>query len=288
MIHKYDPKRWGTMKMKKLLPSIISAGMLLFGGVANATYTVIDLGDLGGGFSVAGSINEIGQIFGDTKTSNGESVHFIWDSIHGMQIYTGNIADIKQVNDSGQRLGSALHNGYLTANIDGTWLAMPESFQSSSGAGLNNLGEAVGSASLSAEPHLHIATYWPSINKVTVLGTLGGNQSYANDINDAGVIVGESTTYAGATYGRAFIYDSVNRMQNLNDLVLPGHGFDFFNAAGGINNAGLIAATGRINGTWHAVLMTPSSTSPVPIPPSILLFASGLIGLAGVRRMFKK
>ena len=28
--------------------------------------------------------------------------------------------------------------------------------------------------------------------------------------------------------------------------------------------------------------------SPVPIPPSILLFASGLIGLAGVRRMFKK
>ena len=268
--------------MKKVfITIIIASGLLMIGGVASASiYSITDLGDLGGGYSSAWSINEQGQVFGSTKNASGQYVDFIWDSHQGMKIYTGSIWAVKQVNDSGQTLSTAFHNGYLTANIDGVWLSMPELFQSSAGAGINNLGEAVGAASSSTPPHLPIATYWSNTNAVTVLGTLGGNQSYANDINDVGIIVGESTTYVGAQYARAFVYDSVNGMHNLNDLVLPGHNFDFFYSAGGINNTGLIAATGRINGTWHAVLMTPS---PVPIPPTILLLGSGLLGIIGLR-----
>ena len=274
--------------MKKVLRAIfVTSWLLIFGGVAfAAVYTITDLGDLGGGYSSAWAMDEQGKVFGATRTASGEYVDFIWDSNQGMQIFTESIWEVKQVNDSGQTLGTDSYNGYGTANIDGTWLAMPESFQSSAGAGINNLGEAVGMASSSTPPHQHIATYWSSNNEVTVLGTLGGDQSYAYDINDLGIIVGESTTYAGAPYARAFIYDSINGMQNLNDFVLPGHEFEFFRAAGSINNAGLIAATGRINDTWHAVLMTP--LTPVPVPTTILLLGSGLIGFAGMRKRFKK
>ena len=78
-------------------------------------YTVTGLGDLGGVYSSAWSINEQGEVFGATKTAGGDSVDFIWDSIQGMQIYTGSIWDVKQVNDSGQRLGTAKLNGRNTA-----------------------------------------------------------------------------------------------------------------------------------------------------------------------------
>ena len=73
--------------------------------------------------------------------------------------------------------------------------------------------------------------------KVQDLGTLGGN-SFATDINDSGQVVGwSSTTIAGSTVARAFLYDesATPKMQDLGDL-----GDIYGTRANGINNSGQV------------------------------------------------
>src|SRR5215208_3432920 len=87
-----------------------------------------------------------------------------------------------------------------------------------------------------AEPQTTTAsttTYY----KVQDLGTLGG-VSYATGINDSGKVVGwSSTSIAGSTVSRAFLYDesATPKMQDLGDL---GNNYD--TRANDINNSGKV------------------------------------------------
>jgi len=87
-----------------------------------------------------------------------------------------------------------------------------------------------------AEPQTTTAsttTYY----KVQDLGTLGG-VSYATGINDSGQVVGwSSTSIAGSTVSRAFLYDesATPKMQDLGDL-----GDNYDTRANDINNSGQV------------------------------------------------
>src|SRR5829696_6633525 len=87
-----------------------------------------------------------------------------------------------------------------------------------------------------AEPQTTTAsttTYY----KVQDLGTLGG-VSYATGINDSGKVVGwSSTSIAGSTVSRAFLYDesATPKMQDLGDL-----GDNYDTRANDINNSGKV------------------------------------------------
>ena len=81
---------------------------------------------------------------------------------------------------------------------------------------------------------------------MTDLGTLGGNNSYAWGINDAGQVVGWFDT-AASTYHHAFITGPNGvGMTDLNALIsLPGG--VVLTEARGINNQGQVIAVGMTN-----------------------------------------
>src|SRR5712692_3476186 len=97
--------------------------------------------------------------------------------------------------------------------------------------GLNQAGEAVGSALL-APPVRYHAVFSPNPGSVQDLGTLAGANSVASDINDHGIIVGSSET-ASATR-LAFIWRADLGMKSLGTLGGAS------SAAHGVNNSGQI------------------------------------------------
>lgn len=118
---------------------------------------MLDLGTLGGVFSVAIAINDLEQIVGMAATGAGDSHAFLWQD--GVM----------------QDLGT----------LGGT---------SSTAAGINELGQVVGWSTTGAgDEH---AFLWQD-GVMHDLGTLGGSISLAFGINNLGQIVGESTTGSG-------------------------------------------------------------------------------------------
>jgi probable HAF family extracellular repeat protein len=145
-----------------------------------------------------------------------------------------------------------------------------------------------------------------------------GSGTHAYGINDKGQIVGVYTATSLSSYYRGFVKDG----NNYSSFDLPGNGA----IAYGINNSGQIVGTYQddrnvkhgfiINGDTITTLDYPGGlqtevfgindngdivgygyaggnvfgfvASPTPVPPSVLLFASGLIGLVGLRRCRKK
>jgi probable HAF family extracellular repeat protein/autotransporter-associated beta strand protein len=184
----------------------------------------IDIGTLGGApgdFSYGSSINSSGQIEGDSINAGGLDHAFIWTA--------------GQWNDLGTFGGAA-----------------------SSGIAVNNEGHATGTAEEPAgtdggTPVLHPFLY----NGKTMVdcGTLGGDYGNAGGMNDLDQIVGYSYL-ANNTTQNAFIYGN-GVMTNLNSLIPAGSGWTLTGASG-INDAGLIAATG-VNGSGqtHTFLLTP-------------------------------
>ena len=116
------------------------------------------------------------------------------------------------------------------------------------------------------------------------LGTLGTNHwsTKVEAINNAGLLVGWSTTNSGAQH--AFL-DSASTfiMQDLNSLIPPTSGLTLTDAVG-IDADGRIVAYGTdASGATHEYLLTPVP-QPAPEPTTLALF--GLVAIAfGARRL---
>ncbi len=119
--------------------------------------------------------------------------------------------------------------------------------------GINELGEIAGRALVGPPIYSH-AVYWPEPITVIDLGTLGGDNSVARDINDDRVIVGHSDTASGETV--AFIWHTDFGMQSLGTLGGAN------SKAYAINSTGQIVgesetATGEIHATlWNVSYAT--------------------------------
>ena len=113
------------------------------------------------------------------------------------------------------------------------------------------------------------------------LGTLGGDFSVGNGINEPGRVTGWSTTADG--FGGAFLWDPVAGMLNLNDLIAPGSGW-ILGQGLAINDVGQITGSGTIGGETHAFLLTPGTLAAVPEPGTLALVGTGAIGLGLLRR----
>ncbi|CAN5653847.1 hypothetical protein BH09PLA1_BH09PLA1_35880 [soil metagenome] len=100
------------------------------------------------------------------------------------------------------------------------------------------------------------------------LGTLGGNYSRANGINDDGWVVGLADDVAGIP--RPFLYDGTS-MRDLNEFIDPNLGWTL-SLPRDINNAGqIVVRASHASEPWaHALLLTP-----IPEPA-----AAALLGLA--------
>lgn len=106
------------------------------------------------------------------------------------------------------------------------------------------------------------------------LGTLGGRNSYARDINNRSEVVGDSDRSFFDQARGAYLW----RQGTTIDLgALPevqAAGWDDLTMAMAINNRGQIVGTGRRDGVEHGFLLTP-----VPEPSTYALLLAGLLVL---------
>src|SRR5574341_183224 len=177
-----------------------------------ATYTLIDLGTLGGDESRALGINNLGQVVGYSDlTSDVFPIHaFLWEN--GVMTDLGGLGGDESaaadINDSGQVVGASTtvsgvyqDRAFLWENGVMTDLGTLGGSCSSANA-INDAGQVVGySYTASGDTH---AFLWES-GVMTDLGTLGGNYSTAKAINNTGQVVGTSDTASGEYH--AFVWE---------------------------------------------------------------------------------
>jgi probable HAF family extracellular repeat protein len=112
---------------------------------------------------------------------------------------------------------------------------------------VNNLGQMAGQCQNARAKWR--AVLWSKFGKITNLGTLGGNESFAAALNDAGVVVGRSRTATNEV--RGFVWKN----GSMTDLgTLGGKG----SKAEDVNDAGWIAGSStRADNATHATLWMP-------------------------------
>lgn len=174
----------------------------------------------GGTSNSATAINNLGHVVGFSNTTDYEQHAFlkVGSTVTDLGTLGGPWSTAQDINDAGLIVGAS--------RIDATTPGQPRHAFSCSAAG-------------------------PMVD----LGTLGGGiHSWAFGVNDAGVIVGTASTSSGAE--RAFVYDSVHGMRDLNALT-SGSGWSL-TVARSINSSGQIVGWGLDpTGIPRAFLLTP-------------------------------
>ncbi len=245
--------------------------------LGDETHGIRDLGTLGGSGSSAFGINDNGQVVGSSNTKTGANHAFLYDgTMHDLGSLGGTSASswATGINASGQVAGYSGTVGDLTTHAflyDGTMHDLGTLGGNSYGEAINTNGQVAGwSYTTTANTTHHAFLYDGTMHD---LGTLGGTTSQAYGVNGSGRVVGFSNTAFGGD--RAFLYDTVHGMVDLNTLVKLPSGWTL-NEALAINDLGQITGIGTsIDGQTHAFLLTP-----VPEPSSVALAALGLTGLA--------
>lgn len=162
------------------------------------SYSVTDLGTLGGSSSIAMAINNSGQVVGNAATDRGEAHGFLWQPGNGMidlGTLGGKTSFATGINNSKQVAGYAeTASGAMHAFL---WRPDPVMIDlgtlggdSSQAYGINDSGHVVGVGIIPGGAHAFV---WEASEGMTDLGTLGGSQSRARAINNAGYIVGSSS-----------------------------------------------------------------------------------------------
>ncbi|MGD8450727.1 MAG: hypothetical protein PVJ57_02815 [Phycisphaerae bacterium] len=133
--------------------------------------------------------------------------------------------------------------------------------------GINDSGQIVGYSDLVPDEIIH-ATLWEQGNIID-MGHLGGNYSFAWDINNLGVAVGVSSTDSGQTH--AFIWED-GVMTDLNDFLPAGSGWVLREGIA-ISDTGWIAGNGTYNGQNRGFVLL------IPEPTSFLSIVLGTLAL---------
>jgi len=226
-----------------------------------------DLDSQSENFSEAYSINNLGQVVGLGITSNSERKAFIWDSKNGMQYLSVNDeieSSAYSINNVGQVVGyyvcsNLIVKAFIWQNNRGI-----QELPGFLGSDINMSGQVVGFDAVPKDNNR--AFLWNGSNKLEDLSTISGSvnlqyfDSEANSINDSGLVVGYSDKLIDIDERvwekRAFIWDDINKMQDLNDLISPNYAW-ILREARAINNHGQIVGWGNKGQNRHAFLLTP-------------------------------
>jgi probable HAF family extracellular repeat protein len=257
---------------------------------------VRDLGTLSGrGDSFATDINEQGTVVGSSDAEVG--VHaFSWTAERGFVDF-GNtdppfrlaVAGFNGVNNTGLMVGTSyiLLEPYRAAFArEGdrglTDLSPPGRNSLGMALAVNDSGVIVGYQNGDAGGPQ--AAIFQQDGSFESLGTLGLEESWAQDVNQAGTIVGRAFSFApgGGLIPKAFVYDQGEMVDLLEAAINPGD-WTLVEAAG-INDAGVIVGSGLFEGKPRAYIAIP-----IPEPASIWILIIGtLVLLTWNGRRFKR
>jgi probable HAF family extracellular repeat protein len=217
-----------------------------------------DLGTLGGATSTAYAINNSGVIVGYSDTGS-STQSFLYEG--GMSMLGGVSAYAHSGAFDNNDLG-AIVGTLIPATGGSRAYRYSEGVLTDLGAPLldNAQATAINNSGLIAGYAWSGSTYRSFLYKdgaMVDLGTIDGfGNTYAWGIGDSGQVVGNVSTTTG-TLSHAFVYTG-GQLRDLNDLLVPGHGWEVLTAAYAVNGAGQIAGYGRINGQYRAFVLTPT------------------------------
>ena len=205
--------------------------------------TVRDIGTLGGPSAITAALNDLGQVVGQSRISaESQIAHaFRWSEATGMVDLNGPGQEqvesfATDINNKGQVVGTSGFSAFRWSPRTG--LQDLGSFDTFSGArAINDAGIVVGFAQdpESSEP-AGLPVRWTGPGQILALSNLGSSVSGANDINNAGQIVG-NVAFPPEPFGaeHAFLW---TREKGLIDLT-PGTG----SFASRINEKGMVLGT---------------------------------------------
>jgi probable HAF family extracellular repeat protein len=258
----------GIVRMRLLAFAVLLLGVAT--PRVTADYIVTDLG-----LFSAGGINNAGQVAGMYATPSGAFHAALWQNgvITDLGTLGGTGSSASGINNAGQVVGSSTtiphslnNHAFLWQN--GVMTDLGTLGGSGSGANaINNADQVVGSSAIPGSFFDH-----PFLWQNGVMTDLGGGVGQAFGINDAGQVVGYSSSQ------NAFLWQN-GVLTDLNDLLPPNSGWGL-ETASSINDQGQIVGVGFHNGQQRAFLLTPF-VPVVPEPGTLGLFGLGTLALLG-------
>ena len=210
---------------------------------------------------VAG-VNDADQVTG-TSVATDVSQTFVWTAATGAQP----ISSADNVVFSGGAIN--LHGQIALSGMVNTnpFFPLSHAFRFTPGLGMLDLGTLPGSGRIISVPSsinadgdvvgysgdasggsVTQAFLYSDRGGMIALGTLGGRQTLANDVNDNGAIVGDALPPASSLH--AFLYTPASGVVDLNSLIDSTSGWSLWRAAA-INNRGMIVGIGGFGGGVH-------------------------------------
>lgn len=235
--------------------SVCFMAVTLTGTAQPASYTIVDLGTLGGTASYAYDVNIHGDVVGTSTTSTGETRAFLYQNGSmtnlGVLDGTNNYSQAFGINDAGVVVGVSTQNGSAVGSRPFAYSAGTMTFVGSLGGNygwaneINNSGQIVGiSAKSNGITHAFVKAFGSMID----LGSLSTTNDYsiAYGINDLGSVAGYSTI--GPNFSDAFLYHN-GSMQDIGNLGGFSRGFS-------VNNSDHVTGSSIVdgNGNEHAFL----------------------------------
>ncbi|PVX27041.1 MAG: hypothetical protein CW716_04330, partial [Candidatus Bathyarchaeum sp.] len=239
----------GMMRKARILsPCVLLFGLLLAVPSTAIEYEIVDLGTLGGESSYALSINNSGQVVGQSWLASGQYHAFLWAEDMGMRdlgTLGGSDSVAYAINDTGQIVGwsrtaSGTH-AFLWSESDGMRDLGTLGGWDSGANSINNMGQIVGTSRVTSGQY-H-AFLWSEAGGMQDL--VGGIASSARAINDSGQVVCSSSPILLWTANGGIQYTEVFGVPfGINE---SGHVVGYTNAgaflwteAGGIQNLGTL------------------------------------------------
>ena len=199
--------------------------------------TMQNLGTLGGDFSVATDINQIGHVVGFSTTSSGETHGFYWDGTSMLDLGTlgGDRSVARAVNDRGRVGGQSTTSAGETHAF--VWNYATKAMRDlgtlggtvSRALAINNRGEVTGVSHtgppFDARPHAFFWDGWTMRDLGTLDNAETSNESQGVAMNRWGDVVGfaEGPPFTGREH--PFIWNASHGMRDLGTLglVINGH-----------------------------------------------------------------
>lgn len=208
---------------------------------------------LEGTHGIAHAINADGTVVGSVHDGGTRAAQWVRGKVeHLLPVGTGSSAI--DINAHGEIVGWMFSDGWRAFHwVDAQWCELPTlpSGTQAQAKAINDNGVIAGHAALTASSHPVAAVLWEN-GTIVQLDAAGATSSAANDINNAGTIVGRALSQGSV---RAVLWHQ-GEMHDLADLVDLPDGWNLVEALAN-DKQGRIVGRGHRNGQPAAFLLTP-------------------------------